>query len=510
MGHQDSLGVLLRGAVLGDAGLAGAALAGAGLASAAPGGVRRADIRVSAGNVAEIAPSLIPRPGEQVIDCDGGAVIPGLCDHHLHLHAMAAARSSVHCGPPEVTTAAGLAAALAAAGPDDSGWIRGTGYFESVAGDLTAAALDRMRADVPVRIQHRSGALWILNTAALRATGAGRAAHPGIDRDAAGRPTGRLWRADNWLRDHLSASPSSTSARPPASVAPTIWRRPFPRLADIGAELLSYGITAVTDATPGLDDAAVSAISDSMTGGELPPRVHLLGVPLGGSVPATSGLTVGPYKIVLADSGMLSYPELTGQITAAHGSGRPVAVHCVTREALVLLVAALRETGTIAGDRVEHAGVVPGEMVEDLSLLRVRVVTQPGFLAGRGDDFLRGLPAAEHADLYRCGSLLRAGVPVALSSDAPYGPPNPWTVMAAAVSRRTASGVVAGAGEQISAGAALDAYLGAPEDPGGAPRRIRVGMPADLVVLNAPLAALPGGPDPVRAVLAAGRLASSR
>jgi predicted amidohydrolase YtcJ len=510
MGHQDSARVLLRDAEL---------------AVGVPGGsIRRADIRVSDEIVAEIAPSMGRRPGETVIDCDGGAVIPGLCDHHLHLHAMAAARSSVRCGPPAVTSPAALATALAAAVPDAAGWVRGTGYFESVAGDLDAAALDRMRAGVPVRVQHRSGALWILNTAALRALGlagtsdagvSGTAArHPGVERDAAGLPTGRLWRADDWLRTQLgtpTAGASTTSTS-------TSHGRLFPSLLAIGRELLGYGITAVTDATPDLADAAIAHISDSMLRAELPQRVRLLGVPLGVPPPSVPGLTVGPYKIVLADSGMLTYPELTGRITAAHGSGRPVAVHCVTREALVLLVAALGETGTLKGDRVEHAGIVPEEMVADLSLLRVRVVTQPGFLADRGDDFLRGLPAAEHADLYRCGSLLRAGVPVALASDAPYGPADPWAVMAAAASRRTASGVLAGERERISFEAALNAYLGAPEDPGGAPRRIRAGLPADLVVLRDPLALLPGAhrgviPEsdsgPVRAVVAAGRLTLS-
>jgi hypothetical protein len=54
--------------------------------------------------------------------------------------------------------------------------------------------------------------------------------------------------------------------------------------------------------------------------------------------------------------------------------------------------------------------------------------------------------------------------------------------------------------------AALDACLGAPEDPRGAPRRIRLGLPADLVVLREPCAALPGDASPVRAVVAAGRL----
>jgi predicted amidohydrolase YtcJ len=143
-------------------------------------------------------------------------------------------------------------------------------------------------------------------------------------------------------------------------------------------------------------------------------------------------------------------------------------------------------------------------MVGELARLGVRVVTQPGFLADRGDDFLDGLPEAEHGDLYRCGTLLRAGVPVALSSDAPYGPADPWAVMRAAVARRTPSGRVVGARESISAREALAAYLGAVDDPGGAPRRVQVGEAAGLVVLRVPLAEALLTPGPVRAVMAAG------
>ena len=469
-------------------------------------GVRRADIRVANAVIAEVAPGLSRMAGEEVIDCDGGAVLPGLCDHHLHLHAMAAATASVRCGPPQVRDAGALAAALGSARPDPTGWIRGTGYFESVAGDLDARALDRARADRPVRVQHRSGALWILNSAALAEVGladgdlagpeVGRpgpeAGHPGVERDAAGRPTGRLWRADDWLRRRLGQGHREPRALPP--------------LGAVGLQLRGFGITTVTDATPDLDPAAIASISAAIRRGEVPPRVQLLGVPLGGSVPPTPGLTVGPYKIVLADSGMLTYPELAERVAAAHGEGRAVAVHCVTLEALVLLIAVLREVGTLRGDRVEHGGIVAREMVRELALLGLRVVTQPGFLTDRGDDFLDGLPAAEHGDLYRCGSLLRARVPLALSSDAPYGPVDPWKVMSAAVSRRTASGRVVGTGEGISAREALDAYLGAADDPGGAPRRVRAGKAADLVLLRVPLAEALRTPGPVRAVVSAGEI----
>ena len=256
------------------------------------GGRRRADLRVSGGTVTEVAPDLRRRSGEPGYDCRGGAVLPGLCDHHVHLHAMAARAGSARCGPPEVTGPAGLAGALAAAEPDSSGWIRGAGYTESVAGDLDAPALDKLRADLPVRIQHRSGALWMLNTAALAAIGITAPAalsHPGIERDANGRPTGRLWRADAWLRSRL-----------PDTGPPDLTR--------VGAALLGHGITAVTDATPDLDPRAIAAIEQAMAGGLLPPQVCLLGAPLGVPLPGDQGggpgPSSGPYKIVLADSGL--------------------------------------------------------------------------------------------------------------------------------------------------------------------------------------------------------------
>ncbi|MBA9006356.1 amidohydrolase family protein [Thermomonospora cellulosilytica] len=450
----------------------------------------RADVRVSGGRVTEVAPAL-ERRGEEEYDCRGGALLPGLCDHHVHLHALAAWRGSVRCGPPEVTDRAGLAAALATAVPDAHGWIRGVGYAETVSGDLDAAALDALRADRPVRVQHRSGALWVLNTAALTAVGA-MDGPSGVERDAAGRPTGRLWRADEWLRSRL----------PPAGP---------PDLGPVGAALLRYGVTEVTDATPDLDPTAVQAITDAMRSGALPQRVRLLGVPLGENAPGDGGgpgPVTGPYKIVLADSGLPRYDDLVERIRAAHDAGRSVAVHCVTREALVLLLAALGEAGPLPGDRIEHAALTPPGLVGDLARLGVRVVTQPGFLAHRGDDYLRDVPPEDRPDLYRCAAFLRAGVPLALSSDAPYGPVDPWAVIAAATERRTPSGRVAGPGERLTFRQALDACLAPSGDPGGPPRRVRPGLPADLVVLRTPLADVPGGADPVRAVLVGGALAA--
>jgi predicted amidohydrolase YtcJ len=458
------------------------------------GGQRRADVRISGDTIAEIAPRLAPQPGEAVLEARGGALLPGLCDHHLHLHALAASARSLECGPPAVTSLPGLADALGTAPADEDGWVRGFGYVENVAGDLDAEALDQLHPGRPVRIQHRSGALWMLNGAAVAELDLGGADHPGIERGPRGTPTGRLWRADNWLRSRLPRS------RPPD-------------LAPVGARLASLGITAVTDATPDLDDAAIRAIADAMMLGALKQRVQLLGVPIGwrsGRPEHTP--TAGPYKIVLADSALPGLGPLTKQIARVHEHGRPVAAHCVTRAAMVLLISAFADAGTLPGDRVEHAALVPAELVPILAALGLRVVTQPGFLADRGDDFLRGVPEPDHVDLYRCRSLAEAGIPLALSSDAPYGPLDPWAVMAAAVTRQTPSGRITGPSERLTPAGALAGYLADPTDPGGSPRVVRPGAVADLMLLLVRRASALAKPSArhVQATLIAGSVAWQR
>ena len=132
-----------------------------------------ADVRIAEGVIVELAPVQFggeaghegsPEVGG-IIDAKGGALLPGLHDHHIHLAGLAVRSASVICGPPEVTTAAALAERLAAhiANRPGQGWIRGIGYHESVMGLPDAAALDALVADRPLRLQHRSGRMWLLN-----------------------------------------------------------------------------------------------------------------------------------------------------------------------------------------------------------------------------------------------------------------------------------------------------------------------------------------------------------
>ncbi|WP_068273021.1 amidohydrolase family protein [Aldersonia kunmingensis] len=419
------------------------------------------DVRVEGHMVTAVGPGL-SNAGAELIDAGGGALLPGLHDHHLHLLAIAAARRSIDCGSAAVRDEAGLRAALAVPG---TGWLRGTNYHESVAGELDRTVLDRWVPDRPVRIQHRSGALWMLNSAAVKKVSHVLDGSIDVERDGAGQPTGRLWRYDDRLRAALVDDP--------------------PDLGPVGADLTGFGITGVTDATPDIDSTAIELIAAARESGTLPQRVVLLGAATDARLPA--GIEAGPYKLLLRDHDLPSYDELAARVATSHDAHRPVAVHCVSRESLLLTLAVLADIGAVDGDRIEHAGVVPPGVGEQMAELGVRVVTQPGFLRERGDAYARDVAEDDLPHLYPHAGLLADGVSVAVSSDAPFGPLDPWQVIAAAVERRSAAGVVLGEAERVSAATALAGYLAPPDDPGGPPRRIVPGAAADLCLLHAPV-----------------------
>lgn len=388
----------------------------------------RVDIR-TADRILDVAETLTPRHGETVLDAAWGTVIAGLHDHHVHLHAAAAAVDSVRVGPPDVGDRDGFARVLAAAVPGGDGWIRAIGYHEAVAGPLDRAVLDELGPEVPVRVQHRSGVLWTVNSAGLARL------------RRSGHPDGRL----------RSADPEWTAG---------LDRREVP-LGELSRRSARLGVTGLTDATPDLDDDTLTAAS-----GEIVQRLHVL----------------APGKRILHDDA-LDLDDLAAWITVRHGSGVPVAVHCVTAAQLVVTIAALRIAGVHPGDRVEHAAAVPDDCIADLVDLGVTVVTQPNFVAERGDQYRTDVPPGEHRELWRVATLLTAGVDVAFSTDTPFGDGDPWAAMQAAVERRTPSGAVLGPHEMVSPGTALRLFQGAAEHP-ATPRTIAPGQPGDLCVLE--------------------------
>jgi predicted amidohydrolase YtcJ len=396
------------------------------------------DLRIEDGRVTEFG-TLQPTPGERVIDAQGGALLPGLHDHHIHLLSFAASLDSVRCGPPTVCSQADLIQTLRDARPTDTGWIRGFGYHDSVAGEIDRYWLDRYGPAVPIRIQHRSGRLWILNGAAIDQL------PMRID------PSGRLYDQDVQLRESL----------PHAD----------PAVGDASKRLAGYGVTRITDMTPSNDNTTATLIAALQRRGELLQHVQLAG---------TAELeTLGPTKIHLHESALPTFEDLCSIVSTSHAQERNVAVHCVTEAELVFALAAIREASPRPGDRIEHASVTPPALLEQILELGLTVVTQPNVIAERGDAYLVDVPEHEHPWLYRARGFLNHGIPLTGGTDAPFGHPDPWRAMSAAVTRETANGHVLGPDEALTPEDALALFLDPERDVEG---------DADLCLLDAPWA----------------------
>jgi predicted amidohydrolase YtcJ len=427
--------------------------------------IRNVEIEGRAGLDLEVLNGKITRIGERLnsrareFDGRGAALIPGLTDNHIHVLATAARAASLQLESHQTLGALAQAIGATAISRKLNQWIRAVGCPSRLAESLDRSQLDIWAPHHPLRVQDQSGRLWLLNSAALaliRTTDFPR----GVERDAGGNPTGRIFREDVWLREQFGAEP--------------------PPLAPLGQELARSGITEIVDtsATTGASEAQL--IADAHRAGDLPQRLTLMSSgPL--NTPVDRAFSVGPVKLLLDEDSLPSLGDFAEIITEAQSQGRNVAVHCVTATELALTLAAFSEHGTQAGDRIEHGSLIPETAISSIVQLGLAVVTQPGFIAARGDRYLSDICANEHPDIYRCASLIAAGIPTAGSSDAPYGPLDPWTALRTAVNRNSPYGLPVNPIECIAPDAALTLYL---KDSKIRLRHLGVGQAADLCLLN--------------------------
>ena len=214
-------------------------------------------------------------------------------------------------------------------------------------------------------------------------------------------------------------------------------------------------------------------------------------------------MTMGPLKIIsdgslntrtawccepYADAHRLEYPtgqpnlsgdELRDLLKRAHGGGLEVATHAIGDAAVAEALAAYAETGAIGS--IEHAQLVGRDDVRRMAELGIRASVQPAHLLDDRDLTELIWPGrAERSFAFRW--MLDDGVELALGSDAPVSPLDPWLAIAAAV-HRSADHREAWHGEQaLSPAEALAASVD------GQPT-VGVGSPGDLVLLDAdPLA----------------------
>lgn len=430
--------------------------------------------------------AMTPQPidsASPVVDGGGGWLLPGLHDHHMHLFGAAAALSSVRMNPRGVDHPDELIAAVEAhlqRPPISTDHIRITGYRHRDEQWLDRHQLDQLFPVGEVRVQYSTGSLWVFNSAALERLLVGNSERPeGLECDGLGGYTGRLWRGDRWLSQQARTSS-------------------VPSLQALSQRLLRYGITAVTDTSYTNDVAQLHVLQSAVSEPGFQQRSELMCAFESAADPAIAG-QFSAAKLILDEHRLPDFQSTADAIAQCFDAGRRVAAHCVTEAELVFYLAVLEAAGArdVRGNRIEHGALIPEACIDSIRELDLTVVTQPEFIRSRGDRYLSTVSPDAIQDLYRCGSLLRAGVAVKASSDAPYGDLNPWLGVQAAADRYTARGRRVGEQERVPVEQAVALYSSG--------HRINVGEVADLCLLKPDWATAPT--DPVAMTVINGRIA---
>lgn len=437
--------------------------------------------------------------GTEVVDCQGGTIVPGLIDAHCHMFGYASRLLAVDCGPSAVGSIGEIQKAVRerAGLTTVDGWIRGSGYDELSLLERrhpTRWDLDEAVKDHPVKLNHRSGHACVLNTVALNDAGISIYTDDPtfgvIDRDPmTGEPTGLLLDMDEHFLDRI----------PPLST---------PELDEglrlASRMLVSRGVTSVQDAGASNSVEKWDWFLQLKAEEKFKPRITMMAGSrcLDGFLDRDMAfghgdhqLRLGAVKVMLTKtSGRLSpdRDELRDIVDEARRQGFQIAVHAVEAEEVRAAIDVLASddtwaTGDTRQDRIEHCSECPPELLRKLTDSGLVVVTHPGFIFENGRRYLSEVDAAMRPWLYRTGSLVDAGVTVAAGSDAPVTDPDPFIGMYAAVTRRARTGETIGVAERVSAETALkmytsnSAYAAFQQADLGS---VEVGKLADLAVLD--------------------------
>ncbi|MGP7960934.1 amidohydrolase [Sanguibacter sp. A247] len=441
------------------------------------------------------------RRAERVVDLDGALVTPGFVDSHVHLlrtgeqldgldlQGARSARDLVQLVPARATLDEGT---VGGHGWDETGWDTAeTPSREALDAAAGERAVALVRAD-----QHSS----LVSTALARELGL--ADLPGWSHDgpvtgaAHAAVSAHLTQQAQARHDELTTLALRTAAErgivavhemslpsmdTRAGLADLIARTAdpasgLPLVVGYRGELCetTSDVTALREAIPGLTGVG----GDLAVDGSLGSRTAALNVPYADDPDGGAGTL------------HLSTEQITTHVLAATRAGVQAGFHAIGDRALqeVLLgfetaadlegLAAVRARG----HRIEHALMVGAPALAALVLLGLRLSVQPAFDArwgGPSSMYAARLGATRAADTTPLADLAGAGVPLALGSDTPVTPFDPWGAVAGALLLRSAD-------QRISARAAFRAHtrggwrLAGLDHTGSG--EIRLGAPAHLAV----------------------------
>jgi predicted amidohydrolase YtcJ len=446
------------------------------------------DVLVEDGVVTTVASLLDPRPGVEEYDADGRWCAPGLWDQHVHFTQWTLASQRLDLAPartPEQILALVAERLTSLPGVPVIGWGHRPGGWDR---DVTVSELDAVTGDTPVVLIAGDGHHAWLNTTALL-----HLAMPVRD---------SVVRENEWF----SVYPRLVTLAGNDGTSPEAFRRTLDAAAArgvVGMVDFEFGAGREQWAERWASDCDLLRIRWATYADTLD-EVLDAGLRTGDPLPGCDErIQMGPLKIIsdgslntrtawccepYADGHRLEYPagqpnlsgeELRHLLKRAHAGGLEVATHAIGDAAVAEALAAYADAG--AHGSIEHAQMVGRDDVRRMAELGIRASVQPAHLLDDRDLTERVWPGrGDRCFAFRW--MLEDGVELALGSDAPVSPLDPWLAIAAAV-HRSADDRGPWHGEQaLTPSEALAASVD------GQPT-VGVGSPGDLVLLDAdPLA----------------------
>ncbi|MGY1745870.1 amidohydrolase [Blastococcus sp. SYSU D00695] len=418
-------------------------------------------VHVTAGRIAWVGAAADAPAAARTVAGEGALLTPAFVDAHVHATATGLALTGLDLHGRS-SLAEAVAAVAAAVRTTPAGVVLGTGWDETgwpEGRGLTRADLDAVAGDRPVYLARVDVHSATVSTALLERV-------PGIDRLPGFGADGRLR-----LEAHHAARQAAHGA------VPRVQRRAAQRATL--AEAAALGIGSLHEmAGPevsGADDlAGLLALAGEAPGprvlgwwGELSERggldvVRELGLAgaggdlfCDGALGSHTAALTRPYRDRPDTAGALRFEtaSLVEHVRACTLAGVQAGFHCIGDAAVAQVLdavgAVVDELGATAvrscRHRLEHVEMLGPDLVERMRAWGVVASVQPAFDAAWGGDqgmYAERLGTERALACNPFADLADAGVALALGSDAPVTPMDPWGGVHAAVDHRTpASGL---------------------------------------------------------------------
>lgn len=401
------------------------------------------DLLVQDGRIRSFGPALSRPAGAVEVDLGGRSVIPGPVDAHCHLvsFGLQECREADLRGADSLEEIAARLRVHAERMPTTAGrsaWILGRGFDQELLPERrwpTRQDLDRISAEIPIRIIRICGHALVANTPALRLAG--------LD------PETRYEGFPDGVLTEEAMAPIRQAVPPPGDGE---WLAAARTACD---RAVRAGFVGVHSLMANADE--VRALVELHRQGALPLRVvlqlpfHMLeharsmGLKTGfgdnflsigavklfsdGSLGARTAALKAPYADDPSTSGELIYTqqELNDRMAAIYRAGFQSCTHAIGDAALEATLNAIQagaeslsaaEWAALPPPRIEHASLVDPGLVRRMRELKVGAAIQPQF--AWSDQWVPERLGRERArGCYAFRTLWEAGIPLAGSTDCP-------------------------------------------------------------------------------------------